>query len=102
MYNFTEKIATMKRSLILGFMIVFACAVMPSHSFASDYHKYPTKGGVVSAKVFNVDQLFVCTADVYTIFVNAKIPYAPAKNVIVVAPIKLVEATGNSPPENIS
>lgn len=82
-------------------MFVFACAVMPSTSFADSHAKYPGSGGVVKAKVSGIDQLFVCTAEVPFIYVNARLLYASAKNVIVVAPIKLVEAAGNSPPANL-
>jgi hypothetical protein len=102
MYSFTIKSQIMfkNRYIAYGLFLIFALAVMPIHSFAQDNAKYPGSGSVAKAKVFGIDQLFVCTADVPTIFVNAWIPYAPAKNAIVVAPIKLVAATSNSPPAN--
>lgn len=85
------------RILALSMLVLFAFAVMPSHSYADNY-KSPGSGVVVKAKVFGIDQLFVCTAEVPSIYVNDAIPYAPAKNVKVVAPIKLVAATSHSPP----
>lgn len=88
----------MKRYLACSMLIIFACAVMPSHSFAHNTAKYPATENVVKAKVFGIDALFVCTSDVPNIFVNVKIPYAPAKDVIIVAPVLLVEQHGNSPP----
>lgn len=90
----------MRYSKIAGYLVLicFAVAVIAPNSNAANTHKYPTTGGVVKAKVFGIDNLFVCTAEVPNIYVNAKIPYAPAKNFVVVAPAKVVVATGNSPP----
>jgi hypothetical protein len=92
----------MKRILALSMLILFSCAVMPSHSFADITRKSPAKGAVAKAKVHSVDQIFMCTADVPVIFVNDAIPYAPAKDVTVTDPTRDVAATGHSPPVNRS
>ena len=90
----------MRFSKLAGYVVLicFCIAVIAPNSNAANTHKYPTTGGVVKAKVFGIDQLYVCTAEVPYIYVNARVPYAPAKNLVVVAPAKVVAATGNSPP----
>jgi len=89
----------MKRFSALLMLSIFTIAVMlSSHSYADNNYKTPIKGGAVKAKVFGMDKLFVCTADFAYVSLTPRVPYAPAKDVIVVAPIKLVAATGNSPP----
>lgn len=89
----------MKRYLAFSMLVLFTVAVIAPHSYAEAY-KYPTGGTVVKAKAMGIDQLFVCTAEVPTIFVEAPVTYAPAKDVVVVAPAKAVVATSNSPPAN--
>ena len=87
----------MKRFLALSMLMIFTIAVSSTHSFAF-YGKYPAKGAIIKKHTPSMDQLFVCTAEVPYIYVETRLGYAPAKNVVVVAPVFTVHATSNSPP----
>lgn len=82
--------------LVLTVMLAFASAVFAPRSYAG-YDK-AHNSYVIKAKVSGIDQLFVCTASVPNIFVEPAITYAAAKNAETDAPIKLVAASGLSPP----
>ncbi len=86
----------MKKFLAFGLLCIFSVGVIASHSYASAQSSEKTC--VVKAKYSGMDQVFMCTADVPSIFVEAPVTYAPAKNVVVIAPTFEVEPSGNSPP----
>jgi len=83
------------RFLALCTLLAFSVSVCGAHSCAATISS--KQGVVAKAKVLSIDQLFVCTASTPYIFVEPTLPYAPAKNVTVSAPAKVVEARCNSP-----
>lgn len=89
----------MKRYLAFSMLFLFTVAVIAPHSYA-DAAKYPSGVTALKHKVNGVDQLFICTAELPQVFVEAPVTYVPAKDVVCTAPIKLVEAVSNSPPAN--